>query len=270
TFSYTDYSFQVDPFMLNDVGKFPSDTIQDVDGTRYEDVKADVIGKAPYALFGEHKYALLQNISTDKETLVPTRTLGIIYGELVAEYKFFEAYIESINPYTTLYVNRSASTARSTYEMPETFVNDFSTFDFILKCTNDTKEDSENIGEVRKVINVEEVIINFRSFYRITINNAFSTQPDIGTNPPSNASTYITLVIIKYVYQFQIDEEPCEGFAFTTSQGNISAGNIDMFAIDSSQKNIVPMILSEFTHVDEDKNILRLNPKASADSSAVS
>jgi hypothetical protein len=68
SFSYTDYKFQVEPFLLTDVTKFPS-TVIDPRLARYADAPKELIGKPPYLTYGEHDMAALQLISSQSANL---------------------------------------------------------------------------------------------------------------------------------------------------------------------------------------------------------
>lgn len=76
SFSYSSYKFSIVPFSLTSERNIPATTIEDVDGTRYDDVKQGVIGKAPFLTYGTHEMAMLQDITTEEKDLVVDRYLA--------------------------------------------------------------------------------------------------------------------------------------------------------------------------------------------------
>lgn len=97
SFTYINYRFNVTPFALNSQKQIPDTTIEDVDGTRYADVKAGVIGKAPYLTYGTHEMASLQDITTEAEDVIVTRQYASPSDDIIQS-NVFQGRIRAVSP----------------------------------------------------------------------------------------------------------------------------------------------------------------------------
>jgi len=262
-FDYANYKYKVEPFSLNKNDKFPDSVIEDtgISNNRYDDVQTQFLGKPPHLTYGEHELAALQNISTDIEYIsVERKASGDTEFNSVPT---ASCQINNNSPFKEIYIRKSEQSGKNQYLLSSELIADLDNAVYSIQIISDTKSGSENIDETRKI---ESINSAGSDYYVLTIDEAFTTQPDAGGADPPNTLDYLTIKIAKRKYQFQIDEEICGGFG--RSVGSSFTEVFELFGLDDTGKFIKKLPDSEYI-INADKNLVLLNPRTSVDESKV-
>ncbi len=272
SFTYSDYKFVVEPFLLNFRENFPSNVIgdnPDVTGERYDNIKVDMIGKAPYKTFGDHAKAALQNISTINSDIgLFSATVPKILSEPVPTPKFPEQFSIFARIYyldqTKIYIpkTRTGYSISSSDNNPIVYsiTSDQITAlenNHVVKIISDTFVGSENVDVSRKILSVSD---SDPDWIIITLVESFPTTITV------DDSQYIYLR--GATYQFQIDDLPCSGFGSYDNNGEI-VDTIVLYAIDKgNNRDLVPIPSSDFAQ-NNDGNIVFVSVETATDSTSV-
>lgn len=280
-YTYTDYKFKVEPFTLNKQGKFPSSEIEDdpdTQGERYDYIKSNFIGKSVYATFGEHRYAALQNVSTEKRLIEvkrlfppPLETINPITTSIVLQ-------IESGVDKTDLYVNKKKThTSLNSYEFSSELLTDLATTRLAIQVVADTNgvTNDANKGEVRRITAIDN---SDSDWLVLTMNSPLpvdSSTNNTGDGPDTNDK--LTVVLIRFKFRFQIDDEECEGFGVRTPstvpegkkwwESEFTKNTVKLFRLNSAERELVELPNTNYFVEEDNNNSLFLDPLVSADSS---
>lgn len=257
SFMYRDFRFNVEPFMLNRVGSFPGTTIQDdpdVTGERYDDVKSDVIGVAPYVTYGIHSLARLQNISTNTVYLELLKTKPDGLGEQVPWRIFEVTRVTGDNNMVKLRITTSAT--EDSYAVTSALRTEILNNDYMIKVIGDEKSDVSdvNIGEIRKITGITVT----SDYWELEFTDDLLTAGVTGDK--------LTINVISIKYQFQIDEENCGGFGKLDANG-VYQEKLELLKVDDNGRDVIPIPSTSYgINNDEGKNIVFLRPELAANS----
>jgi hypothetical protein len=299
SFTYTDYKFQVEPFLLSSSTTFPSAAI-DPSQARYADVGPELVGKPPYVTYGEHDMAALQNISTKSESLefgfrflssenesaFTGKTRGMLgYIDLGYHPTGSEAGQKRIIvPSTEQRKDGAIRASRfpATYEITADQEAAINQGDYVLRVTFDNDEAGESAASDNggKAFKIKQVIrlgtenyqvqdadeAEFGGHYFIVEDKAGDMnlpQAGGGTHPGTDSA--IGLEIVKHAFKYQSGEAASGGFgAFDKDVFNRQA--FALFNLKESQKEMVQIPATDFTQ-NQLKNLVQIDPVLASDAS---
>lgn len=270
TFNYTSYRFKVEPFALTDNGVFPSDVIEDdLDSVsdRYHKINTNAVGDPVFATYGQHKYARLQNISTEPELIEFKDGTGVFAGPVQGVWNHvIEATIQAApnNNVLELDVNK--------YFMPNNrFIDSKFTVQGLnamatsgqlgLRIPYDQNVGSGNEDRVLKITSVLDISTAVSGNYEIILNDTLVASP----------GDKIIINIYKTSLRYQIDgaDNVCGGFGQVLEDGTFGT-NFQIWKISDDDRSIIPIPETEYSVIsDGNKNIIVLNPAAAIDSNVV-
>lgn len=301
SFTYTDYKFQVEPFLLSSNTTFPS-AIIDPALERYSDVGSELIGKSPYVTYGEHDMAALQNISTKSESLefgfrflssesgsaFTGKTRGLLGYidrgyDSSADEAFFNMSAGSLKriivPSTQQRVGDSLISSRipATYDMTVDQETAIDGRDYVLQVTFDNDEaGSDNGGKAFKImkairLGTENYQVQdapepeFGGHYFIIDDSAGDMNlPAAGVGDHPGTDSAIGVAIVKHAFKYQSGEDPSGGFG-VFADGKFDADSFAIFNLKESQKEMVQIPTTDFTAVET--NLVQIDPVLASDAS---
>ena len=262
-FSYSDYQFNIEPFLLGKNQEIPPTRISRTQ-IRYTNVRDDAVGKAPYLTYGEFDIASLQNVSKNRR-IIKVDKFSNPY-DVNSDSTETNVITGSISPNDgkVIFINRElASDTDFGFFIEDEVLNDINANSgFTIKIISDTNSVSEdNIEQVRVISTIEE--ITSPDFYQITLTNALpEIPPGPGPPPPPGTSKRIRFNIINATYRFQFNEEPSGGFGSISASldkgGTIdiyNPGIIKLFFLAENNKDLIEIPPNNFI-VNVDKNFI--------------
>lgn len=258
-FSYTDYKFKIEPFLLNTSAKFPDKKIKTSE-QRYKNVKTDVIGKSPYVTYGQFGNAALQNTSkTSSFVIVDQKDPPIVIAaQPDAQTQTLTGFINRNNNLEIFINNSGLLITDFGYTVLNDDFNDINNNSgFSIKILADTDSTNEdNIEQVRVITKIESIV---DGFYTITISDAFPTTPPPSGTPLVKPFTdeSIRFNILNSTYTFQMNEDPSGGFGVLGGSG--SSGfvheNKDIKILSDNGKDLISIPTNGFIE-NADKNTI--------------
>ncbi len=258
SFSYTDYKFQVEPFLLNKRGKFPDRTMQLTD-SRYSNLKQNEIGKSPYVTYGkwtDDEPAALQDVSFESDTLKISK---LLQGITTPDQTTVTAKIDTGDNTHILLNHTAGSDAR--YTISDADLVKINSGNYAVYIIYDDQTDSENNAESRKIESVSIVSDD----YVIVLLEAFTTAP--------GALTTVIIQILSKTYQFQMNDG---GENHTDLSGGFGEPSDDVTGtktiriqhLSESGKELVFIPSTDFEENTE-KNKISLDPRTAIDTSKI-
>jgi len=267
TFSYTDYSFEVEPFLLNKIGKFPPNTIE-VSDARYTNVIRNSIGKAPYITYGQwtdDTPAALQNISFEPVTLAVTRTYNGVTteGQTIVLARIDTA---SSPDYDKILINKDAfaDTVEAQYVFDSDQISALNQENYVVYIITDTQDPTSNEDQSRVISNIDDDVEN-PGYYTLTITESFPTAPGVGDT--------IIIQVISKTYQFQADDGgsdhtiPSGGFG-EPEDATTDVKRIQLQKLDETGRELIFIPSTDFTENTE-KNKVSLSPRTAIDTEEI-
>jgi len=273
SFTYTDYKFKAEPFLFNFKETFPSNVIGDdpnITGERYDNIKPDMYGKAPYKTFGEHSFASLQNISTVRSDVglnatVPTSDNSAVPAVPV-QFSIF-AQISAIDNLKIYIPKTYTASDLVIYSITADQITSLQT-NHVVKILFDDIVSSNNVGESRKIESVDNSDSNWIIITLFeTFPSAPTQNPNVSTTPPDTLNSQF-IYLIGASYQFQIDDVPAGGFGSYDVNGDI-IDTIILYAIDKgNNRDLVPIPSTDFSQ-NADGNIVSLSVETASDKTSL-
>lgn len=258
-FTYSDYKFNIEPFLYNKNRNFPIKNIKS-DEQRYLNVKTDVIGKVPYRTYGEFDVAALQNISKISSFLkvlrlnppfTSTGASGIVETSIIT------AFINR-NETAELFINKDALKDLN-------FGFNFNASDlsninnnggFSLKVLSNT----DILGEdnIEQVAVITEIVDFGDGFYTLTMTSSFPITPPPSATPlvkPFTDET-IRLVISNGTFSFQMNEQPSGGFGiFDPISQSVDTTSKEILFLSENGKDLISIPTSGFVESEDKESI---------------
>lgn len=263
SFSYTDYTFQLEPFLLNLNQTLPPARISQ-NTEQYRDVRKDVEGKAPYLTYGQFDIAALQDVSKIREdTLVDSWQAPYNMDSPSTSIPFPTTQITgSINPLdgTIVYVNNLSEATLATdaagYRFtPEQINNINANGGFTLKINFDSQVVQDNLEQVRNIVSIAVV----GDFYVLTLSAAFPELPNPSGPTPPGSPDVIRFVITNATYELQFNEDNSGGFGALNAVNEFNENRLKLFYLSDNNKDLIEIPANEFTIQQPAKNAIRLS-----------
>lgn len=261
SFSYTDYVFDVAPFLLNSSVKLPLTTISTED-ERYKNIKDDAVGEPPYLTYGQFDIAALQNVSKQRVNVLAKK-----YYVPYNKNSFPDTSDESsritgaINPLNgaIIYINRRTSQIAG-QDVGFTFT-DAQLADingnggFTINVILDTYPiDQDNVKLVRQV---ETLIADMLGdVYILTLTAPLPILPPASGNQ-MGTDYRINFLILNATYQYQFNEAPSGGFG-TQVLNNYVPNNLRLLYLSENNKDLIDVPANEFL-ISQEKNSIKFN-----------
>jgi hypothetical protein len=263
SFSYTDYTFQIEPLLLNQDQTLPTTRIEQAT-ERYKDVRKDAQGDAPYLTYGQFDVAALQDVSKVRQDLTIESWPGSYNMAWPLSFPSTPTsnITGSIDPTdgSVVWINNtqisSSAVASIGYRFfDEQIDNVNGNGGFTLKVAYDSQTVQDNVGNVMDI----ESITLIGDFYKVQLKSAFSELPTLdGSNPPGSEEL-LRFVITNATYQLQFNEDNSGGFGSINAAGGYVADRLRLYYLADNNKDLIEIPANEFFVQQPSKNSVRLN-----------
>jgi len=265
SFSYTDYTVQLEPFLLNTKQSLPP-TIISRTQNRYLNIRTDVVGKAPYLTYGEFDRASLQNISKVRQPILAD-VFSAPYAKppIGASKSFKSSLIEgtvNTDDNTQIFIN-SRSFANPTsqglpnsngYEFSDEDINRINSGDgFTLKISSDQDSDL-NVGVVREISSITLTTFAVGDYFVLQLTEAMPNTPTPSLPDPPSTDSKMEFEILNATFEFQFNESPSGGFGVSNPEdGTYTPDVLKLFFLSTNNKDLIEIPPNNFS-INEDKN----------------
>lgn len=266
SFSYTDYTVQLEPFLLNTKQNLPPTRISRTQN-RYLNIRTDVVGKAPYLTYGEFDRASLQNVSKVRQPILADVFSAPYAKAPVGTSKSFKSSLiegtVNTDDNTQIFINSRAFANTDPQNLPNSNAYEFSDEDinrinsgdgFTLKISSD-QDANLNVGVVREISSITLTTFAVGDYFVLQLTEAMPNTPTPSLPDPPSTDSIMEFEILNATFEFQFNESPSGGFGVFGKEppSTYTPGVLKLFFLATNNKDLIEIPPNNF-EINEDKN----------------